>query len=262
MNVKNILWLIGWSVIAFLLALHFRLDYFFSVLLFFGPPAVGFSLQKPVYIRRALIFALCLTLPLMSVGEYLAVTGHAWYVSASVLPLRFFGYLPIEDIILSLFLVYSIVIWYESAFITGHSHATQRRMLRLICISIALTIILAASSFFGLDLSLIPDVYLWLAVFVLIPPIGITLFLAPYLAYRYALTLAAFGIVLLLFEFVGTLFNYWIFPGTYIGMMTIFGVHFPVEELIFWIALFPVGVLAYYELYDDAIGNLSEFWYL
>ena len=46
--------------------------------------------------------------------------------------------------------------------------------------------------------------------------------------------------------------GWWTFPGTeFIGWISIAGVSFPIEEFIFWIILFALGVLSYYEYFDD-----------
>lgn len=53
-------------------------------------------------------------------------------------------------------------------------------------------------------------------------------------------------------ELVGVKFGYWIFPGDdYLGRVTFFGQTFPVEEIIFWMLLYPAAIASYYEWYID-----------
>jgi len=43
----------------------------------------------------------------------------------------------------------------------------------------------------------------------------------------------------------------WTFPGQYIGMVTILGVTFPLEELFFWMLWYSVTIISYYEFFLD-----------
>lgn len=250
---RYIVRIILWSLFVTLISLVFKLDYMLSIMLFFGVPMVWFSMWKTNYIRRTLIFSICLTLPLMGIGEYLAVAGHAWYVNTSVLPWRFLGYLTVEDLLLCFLSVYVIVMWYESTFRTDHPITSHQRLRRLVTISVLLIIGLIVLITIGFNVFTIPDIYAWLAITTLIPPIVISLLRAPYLFRRFVATAIVFGGVLFLFEITGNVLDQWMFPGTYIGMVNLFDVQFPLEELIFWVVLFPVGVLSYYELYDNEI---------
>lgn len=44
----------------------------------------------------------------------------------------------------------------------------------------------------------------------------------------------------------------WTFPGDqFIGWVNMLGVRFPFEELLFWFMLAAIGILSYYEFFDD-----------
>lgn len=47
--------------------------------------------------------------------------------------------------------------------------------------------------------------------------------------------------------------GFWSFPDTenYLGIITLFGAMFPMEEIIFWMTLGPSVAIAYYELFTD-----------
>jgi len=46
--------------------------------------------------------------------------------------------------------------------------------------------------------------------------------------------------------------GWWDFPGSnFIGWVSIFNIRFPLEELIFWLFLFAMAILTYYEFFDD-----------
>ena len=55
-----------------------------------------------------------------------------------------------------------------------------------------------------------------------------------------------------IYEITALKLNQWSFPGNqYIGMITLFNVTFPIEELVFAIILASIGFLSYYEFFDE-----------
>jgi len=45
----------------------------------------------------------------------------------------------------------------------------------------------------------------------------------------------------------------WIFPGQYIGSITLFGLTFPFEEFLFYIILGAAAAVVYYEIFFDDV---------
>ena len=54
----------------------------------------------------------------------------------------------------------------------------------------------------------------------------------------------------LLYEITAMKLGWWSFPGEYIGLVTILET-FPIEEFIFWILLFAMAVLTFFEYTED-----------
>ena len=94
--------------------------------------------------------------------------------------------------------------------------------------------------------------YLYIGLILLVFPIVTTLSFFPRLLSKYVKVGAYFSALMGLFEFTGVTLNHWIFPGkNFIGWVPYFGYKIPVEEFIFWIVLTSVGILSYYEFFDD-----------
>ena len=58
--------------------------------------------------------------------------------------------------------------------------------------------------------------------------------------------------IIFTWEVVGLTFQYWTFPGQdYLAVVTFFSQSFPIEEIIFWMLLYPVTIASYYEQFVD-----------
>lgn len=74
----------------------------------------------------------------------------------------------------------------------------------------------------------------------------------PELFRKYSMVAVTMFLLFFVFEVVGVYFGYWYFPGIeYIGTVTAFGQTFPIEEVIFWMFLYPATIASYYETFID-----------
>jgi hypothetical protein len=74
----------------------------------------------------------------------------------------------------------------------------------------------------------------------------------PRLLGKFLKTAVYFFYLNVLFEFAGLKLGNWVFPGqNYIGTINFFGNTVPYEEIIAWWMLIAVGILTYYEFFDD-----------
>jgi hypothetical protein len=55
----------------------------------------------------------------------------------------------------------------------------------------------------------------------------------------------------LVIELVGLHSGYWTFPGEYIGVVSLMGATFPIEEFFFYVILSSATIISYYELFVD-----------
>ena len=96
----------------------------------------------------------------------------------------------------------------------------------------------------------IPYAYIFAAVLAIIPLI-LVVYKNPHLINKFALLASFFFIVWFSSQYFAVLFNYWTYPGSYIGWIEILGVRYPLEEMFFWMLLYSPTIVAYYEATID-----------
>jgi len=173
----DIVMLAIFPILATLVSLLFKASYFLSVLLFFGAPSVYFSIRTPKQVLRASLFSL-LFVPLVGmIINYFAIIDGSWYVPHSLFP-RLFGMFPLEDLFLSFFYVYSIIISYEHFWDKSNHTIFEQRFIRFFLIPILCCAIIFFSLFhIGIAMH-IPYFYLWLGIFTVVLPTTIALSLS------------------------------------------------------------------------------------
>lgn len=97
----------------------------------------------------------------------------------------------------------------------------------------------------------LPYTYVILGIFAIIIPV-IHCIKRPELFRKYSMVAVTMFLLFFTFEVVGVAFGYWYFPGNeYIGTVTVFKQTFPIEEVIFWMFLYPATIASYYETFID-----------
>ena len=115
-------------VIAASVTLLLRLNYFWAIILFFGPLALWLSLRTPKMVARTALFAFTFAIPAFFLANYIPVQDSAWYVPTTIFPFRILGTLPLEDFIMVFLLVYNVVICYEHFLDKGRHKLVDRKM--------------------------------------------------------------------------------------------------------------------------------------
>ncbi len=244
--------LIFFPIFATAAILTFRLNYLWANILFFGFPAAWLSLRTQDMVARTALFCAIFTIPFAFVVNYLAVTDGAWYIPSTVFSFRIFGVVPIEDVISTFLLTYSAVICYEHFLDKGKHQLIDRKMKYFIWPVLLLLIVFFAIFTTDREILKINYAYLWIGILFLVLPLISTLSFFPKLFSKYLKVGAYFAIVLALYEYTGLTLNHWVFPGEhFIGWLPFFGYAVPIEEMVFWILLSVIGVLSYYEFFDD-----------
>lgn len=248
----DIFLLILFPIIATSVTLGLQLNYFWAILLFFGLPAFWLSLRTKKMIARTALFSLAFTIPFAIVMNYVAVQDSSWYVPTTVFPFRLLGNLPIEDIILGFLLTYVVVICYEHFLDKGKHNLIDKKMKYFVWPFGLLLIVFFALFVTHPELLKIKYAYFWIGTIFLALPIISTLSIFPKLLSKYLKVGSYFAILLAIFEYTGVSLNQWIFPGkNFVGWVSYFGYKIPVEEFVFWIFLSVIGILSYYEFFDD-----------
>lgn len=229
-----------------------NINAFCSVLVFFGIPSFYLSIRAKKYSKKAAIFSILASLPLIIIIDYIAHSTGQWVIPNSILP-RVFQYVTIEVIIWAIFNCYFVIIFYE--YFLDH-HFTKKlvypQMKYLVGLFLALFVLFLFVYNFSPLLLNIPYFYLCFGVAFILIPIIIQFFARPKLITKFFETAAYFFYVTFLYEITALQLGWWGFPGRkFIGWISIFDIKFPLEELIFWLLLLAMAMLTYYEFFDD-----------
>ena len=248
----DILLLILFPIVSVIISLAINASFLVSTLLFFGLPALWLSYRTSKMIKRTAIFSLIFSVPLTLILDYLAVLDKSWFVPTTLFPFRVLGTIPVEDFIWGFLLVYSIIIFYEHFLDKGKHNLIDKRMKYLVLGLIILLIIFFMLLIFNPEFLFIKYAYLWLGIiFLLLPSITFLTYFSKLLS-KYIKTTSYFFILSFLFEITGLQLDQWRFTGDhFIGWIEFMGYRFPFEEFFFYFGLIAIGILSYYEFFDD-----------
>lgn len=215
-------------------------------------PAAWLSYRNRLVVKKAALFSVIVSIPLATIIDYIATRDGSWYVPITIFPFRFLGIIPFEDYIWGFILIYLIVIYYEHFLDKGKNELFGKRMKIL---SVTLLVLLVA--FFALLIMkpVLLDVryaYFWNCALLLALPAIFFLINYPKLIFRYLKASGYFLILNSLHEYVGLKLSQWTFPGNnFIGWVEIGRYKLPFEELVFLLFIGALGILSYYEFFDD-----------
>ncbi|MCF7918122.1 hypothetical protein K9L27_03975 [Candidatus Gracilibacteria bacterium] len=248
---NDILLLVGFLLLAVGVSLWGQTTFLVSIFLFFGFPAAWLSYRKPERIKKLLLFSVFFTIPFVFLIDHLAVLDQSWHVP-TIFPFRLLGTIPIEDYIWSVFCVYLVTMFYEY-FLDKYRDKLLYQYMKYFFILSGLVLIIFFTLFFAKpDALYIQYTYLFVGIFFALLPTFVFLFHYPKLLFKFFATVPYFFVLFLAMELVALHLGHWNFPGEhFVGWINLLGQNFPFEELLFWIFLFPVSILSYYEYFND-----------
>lgn len=229
-----------------------HINAFGSVMVFFGFPSLYLTLRAPKYATRAMIFSVAASVPLIIVIDYIAHLTNQWIIPNSILP-RIFEYVTIEVIIWGVLNCYLVVIFYEYFL---HHHFERKlwypQIRYLYIVGLLLFLLFLFTYNFAPSYLHIPYFYFYFGVIIVLVPVVLQLFLHPNFLAKFFETAAYFFYLTLTYEITALQLGWWGFPGEkFIGWVSVFDIKFPLEELIFWLLLFAMCILTFYEYFDD-----------
>ncbi len=185
------------------------------------------------------------------VFDFIQTFNKAWLVERLVIPWKILGVLPVDDIIGFFLMTLFIVVFYEH-FIDDEKNRRISKNLVWALIPSILATIAVVLMFLYVDKKFltIPYVYLVGGIAAMIAPIVLS-FYKPKLLPKFLLMSAFFFVIFFVAELVTLKTGGWVFLGEYIGKVTVFGLSFPFEELLFWMMIYAATVVSYYELFVD-----------
>ena len=192
-----------------------KINYFVSLLLFFGIPSLYLSLKNDEKIQKVGLFSILVSIPIAIIFELVAFGDKGWFVPESIAPYRIFSLIPLEDFIWMFLVTYTILIFYESFCNTKFQKSIDNKIKLMIYTLYPLTFLLVALFFISPSLLNIPYFYLWAGIILFLIPIILFLLRYPRLFRPFLKTSVFFFYIHLLFEIVGLKLNHWTFTGDY-----------------------------------------------
>ena len=242
-----------YPIVASLISLYLKTNFFISILLFFAVPSLFLSIIAKEHVKKTLLFSLMIGIPLSIIIDYIAHFNETWWVTSPFFNFRILGLVPVEDLIWGVLWLYFIIMFYE-CFID--KHITKKLYTKNTKILVLISLILLVLFFFILMRTPvylnIPYFYLISGIIIGIIPILAVLLKFPILFAKFLKAASYFFFFNLIYEITALKLGWWEFGGgEFIGWVEILGVKFPFEELFFWMILGTIGVLSYYEFFDD-----------
>lgn len=239
-------------LVSTILSLSFKTKFLVSTLLFFGLPAAYLSYKNKDSVKKSALFSLIFSLPLTLMIDYIGTDTKTWLINFSVFDYRLFGKIALEQFVWSFLSVYLVVIFYEYFFEKGKEKIIEKKMKYFVMGVSVVLLLFFIFLFTRPELLKLPYFYLIVGCVLTVIP-GLTTFsFFPKLFSKFVKAGSYFFVLFLLEELVGIHLNHWSFPGNqFIGWVNLFGFQFPFEELFFFIILGAIGVLSYYEFFDD-----------
>ncbi len=236
-------------------AIYFGLNFLSTTILFFGLPSAYLLYRKPNNLKKVTVISVILGLIWGFSFDYIAELNNAWAWGGNTglfFPLTFFSVVSLDILIWYFLWIFSIVSFYEYFIEYDNSTKISKN-----AFPIAITGVVAAALVIVLgmftDVLLFEHTYFWLGVVTLIPYTYVVI-RQPKLFAKSLLVAPYFFYLFLIFELTALYADLWSFSGQYIGMVSIMGLSFPVEEFFFWIMISATVTVAYYE---HTVDNLA-----
>ncbi len=244
--------LIFFLILAVIISLAIKANFLISTFLFFGLPAIWLSCRNKPVIKKVFLFSALLSIPFATIIDYIGTIDGSWFVPVSVFPFRFLDIIPIEDYIWGFMLVYLIVMYYEYFLDKGKNELIGEKMKLLAMVFLFALVLFFISLIVNPALLKVRYAYFWLGMSLIVLPAIIFLFNFPKLIFRYTKVAGYFFVLNFFHEIIGMELGQWVFPGNnFIGWVEIGEYRFPFEEFLFFIIIGSLGILSYYEFFDD-----------
>lgn len=241
-----------WPIIASWISLNYPINAFFSCIVFFGIPSLILSILRPERIKKTFYVSLILV-PFMAVVDYVAEKTGTWIwpLPDSIIPFRFFNVVSVEVLLWIFLHVYVVVMFYQYFFEKKYIERFWDKRAKEALISTLLFFACFVFAFIFFPKKL--EVSYWYFIFgsIGILPVVILEDMGYPLVFPKLLKTAIYFFYLnLTYEIVALKVGWWTFASNqFIGNMHLFGVQFPFEEFFFWIILFSLAILSYYEYF-------------
>jgi hypothetical protein len=250
-NRRDLLWFAIYLVIATLTIVFLNLNLLTIILLYLTVPSFYFCYNNRKFLKRILLYSIFCFIAFIPF-DYVMELNYGWRVS-TIFPFLVFNLITVEFLTWAFFTFILVTSFYENFFSTNGRKSNPSLKIFLSCISIYWVLF---GIFFALGLNLVRFHYVYARI-ATIQLLILPIFIAWRLPSIRKLLLKmsfVFTIPWFVFEVVAVSRNMWFFPGEYMYLVNVFGVTFPIEEVIFWMFLTGPFIVATY-LYFMTIGK-------
>lgn len=251
----SIIFLLLWPIVAYFLSFLFSVNALFSAVIFYGVPSILLTVQKPRFVKRS-FFASLFIIPFMIIVDYIAQVTKIWLwpLPNSVFSYKFFSFVSIEVILWAFLHMFAAVMFYQYFFeksVVKKFWNRKSRMALWITAGISVTFLLML--YLNPALLRIPYWYFVFGMIFVLPGVIMEDLRFPTIFPKLLKTAMYFFYLNFTYEIAALKIGWWAFPSTqFVGRVYFFGVNFPFEEMFFWIILFTLAVLSYYEYFFNA----------
>lgn len=189
--------------------------------------------------------------------DFIVTYNNGWYVSDLIVPIRLFGFLPVDDLLGFLLMTLFIIVFYEH-FLNDYSlKEVSPRILYVIKPALVVIGLILILYFLYPSLLTIPYVYLVTGIVAIMKLIKVGMSKKKFIIKFVYLSIFFFFIWFAL-ELICLQNGGWYFPGQYIGIVKVANLTFPIEEFVFWFMLYAATIVAYYEYYEDGLVSAGR----
>ena len=236
-------------------SLVFRLDLFYSVIIYLFLPSVYLIFREKKDLKKIIIASLIIGVFFGMSWNFIAEYYLAWQTNYSLDFLNYIiiGNTPLADVIWGFLIPFSVIIFYEHFLDIEHIHVLKRKSYLAVIWSIVFLFIACFWIWFGPHQPKIGSyVYAIMGALACLPLVGL-IFERKVLILKTFLCGLYFALVNTVFEVTALILGQWSFPGSYlIDFEFVKGNPIPLEEIIFWILPSAmVFVILFEYLFDD-----------
>jgi hypothetical protein len=230
-------------ILSTFLILKFDLKFLITGVLYLFAPSLYLLLRRTWDLKNILIASSASIIPGF-IFSFLHTINGSWYIPQGqlIIPYRFFGVLPVDEIIWYFLFTFGITTFYEHFIEKEATKIVSKKFKYAFFVS---SIVLAGVLLLYLIIPNILEIkysYLFFSLIFIIPLLYL-ITKKPFFINKFSKIAVFFFFVFFVCELVAVKTGQWIFPGEYIGMVHFFGLSFPFEEFFFWIIISSMGFL-------------------
>lgn len=252
-RLRDLLITICLILVAVVATVTLRPNFLIATLLFFGLPAAFLLWRKPSNLLKATLAAFLLGTVWGFSFDYIAEFNKAWGWSTNTglaLPLHFFGVVSLDILVWYFLWVFLTIVFYEYFAEYDFSKRVSPNYKKALIAGLVVIPLVVGLSKIAPALLTFQYAYLWLGSMTLIPFAAIVL-KRPSIFPKVLEIVPFFILLYLAFELTALHTGLWSFPGHYIGTVSVMGLTFPLEEMIFWVVISSAVTAAYHEFVVD-----------